>query len=118
MSEAKISEERVALKVEVFPYRKGVCYGNIMWNGKFPMRNGKFPPTHPCADGDGFKMEMGKGSGLVAFRERGYWASCFPEGDGITWEPRNGQSNEQCLKDIKECFDWDAKWGRSVESKL
>jgi hypothetical protein len=104
-------EKPITFKVKVYPYRKGVGYGNIMWEGKFPMRNGKFPKDHPCADGDGFKMEIGKGPGLVAFRERGYWASCFPEGDGITWEPLKGQSHDLCMIDIRECFGWDAQWG-------
>jgi hypothetical protein len=110
----------------VYPHRDN-AYGNIIWADRnhgsayyrvsqFAMRNGKFPPTHPVApnsDGrDG--SQMGDSAGLRAFRERGYWASCFPEGDGITWKPLNGQSDEQCLVDIRECFGWDANWHKEM----
>ena len=57
---------------------------------------------------------MGTSDELAQFRARGYWASCFPEGDGITWKPENGQSDEQCLRDIRECFpQLAADWAQS-----
>ncbi len=80
--------------------------GNILWKPPHPMRNGKFPKTHPCAAGDTFEMEMGKQPAIEAFRSRGYWASCFPEGDGITMTCSNNQPAEQVAKDIEECFGW------------
>jgi len=114
----------VALRVKVFPYREKLGMGNIIWAerdrgsayyrvSRFAMRGGKFPPDHPvggtrhATDGS----QMGSGQKIAAFRERGYWASCFPEGDGITWKPERGQSDEQCIADIRECFGWDAVWG-------
>jgi hypothetical protein len=91
--------------------------GNIIWDSKHEMRAGKFPPSHPVG-GKGFGAapdgQMGDGQNIVAFRERGYWASCFPEGDGVTWKPLNSQSDAQCLSDIREIFGWDAKWDKSV----
>jgi len=38
--------------------------------------------------------------------ERGYWISPFPEGDGFTMDLKRGQSREQVLRDIQECFGW------------
>lgn len=109
------------LKVKVFPYRKDIAHGNIIWAernlgdsyyrvSKFAMRNGKFPPNHPVGGGCGVGSECGDGQSIKNFRERGYWASCFPEGDGITWKPLKGQSDEQCLQDIRDAFGFDADW--------
>ena len=97
------------MNVKVVCYRKGVAYGNILWTGKWPMRYGKFPKDHPCSEG---AMTIGtpehaNDSKLDNFRKLGYWASCFPEGDGITYEPLNGQSDEQQIKDVQGAFGWD-----------
>lgn len=112
-----------ALRVKVFPFREGLGTGNIIWAGrdqgsayyrtsKYAMRGGKFPPGHPVGGGVGNSYsQCGDGPKIIAFRERGYWASCFPEGDGITWKPERGQSDDQCMADIRECFGWDAIWG-------
>jgi hypothetical protein len=84
-------------------------YGNILWDERHPMHDGAFPKSHPCAPGDKFELQMGHGASLEAFRERGYWASCFPEGDGITMKAMNGQTREQVVRDIEECFGWEVK---------
>jgi len=55
--------------------------------------------------------QCGDGESIQLFRKMGYWASCFPEGDGITWKPLNGQNDEQSMDDIKAAFGWDARWG-------
>jgi hypothetical protein len=99
------------MDVRVIPYRAGVGSGNIYWPGKHEMRNGKFPANHPvgggfCDSGDG---QCGNGENIRKFREMGYWASCFPEGDGITWEPKNQQTVEQTLADIHAAFGWNAR---------
>ena len=94
------------MKVKVYPYRHKVGMGNILWQEKHPMRNGRFPPDHPVG-GKFAGVAVRGSSALTQFRERGYWASCFPEGDGITWKPLNGQSDAQCLADIAECFGWE-----------
>lgn len=112
-----------ALKVTVFPYREKVGMGNIIWadrtegnsyhrTSRFAMRGGKFPPDHPVGGGWGNagNAQCGDGESIQRFREMGYWASCFPEGDGITWAPLNGQTDEQCLVDIKAAFGWDVRW--------
>jgi hypothetical protein len=91
--------------------KPGVAYGNILWRDKRPAKNGRFPADHPCAPrtdvfgkvGDG---QCGEGSQLQAFRDRGYWASCFPEGDGITMKVKNGQAPEQVIADIEQVFGW------------
>jgi hypothetical protein len=98
----------MTLEVKVYPYRKSVCMGNIMWPGAFPMRYGVFPAGHPIGGGSQLTQRH---AGLQAFRERGYWASCFPEGDGITWQPLVEKTDEQCITDIRECFGWTATWG-------
>jgi hypothetical protein len=114
--------DKAALKVTVYPYREGLGMGNIIWAdrdrgsayypiSKFAMRNGKFPPDHPVGGGSNIgSSQSGDSEKMAAFRARGYWASCFPEGDGITWKPEAGQDDQQCIKDIRECFGWDAKW--------
>lgn len=77
-----------------FTNERRPCTANIIWLNRFPMRGGKFPSAHPVTP-----------SMMAAFREKGYWASCFPEGDGITFyslsEPK---PDEQVIKDIEECF--------------
>lgn len=119
------SESKHALKVKVFPFREKLGMGNIIWaernqgssyyrTSKFAMRGGKFPPNHPVGGGYANDAQVGTGENINAFRELGYWASCFPEGDGITWRPLNGQSDEQCMEDVKAVFGWDAQWGVAI----
>lgn len=100
------------MRVKVYPHREKVGMGNILWTGKFEMRAGKFPATHPVGGvSDWASGQYGQAENIDKFRAMGYWASCFPEGDGITWKPLNGQSDDQCMADIKEAFGWDAVWG-------
>lgn len=70
---------------------------NIMWEGRWPMKAGKFPPDHPC---------LPDADALQRFRERGYWANPFPEGDGITMDAK-GRPATQVVADIRECFGWE-----------
>jgi hypothetical protein len=120
-----MSETAQAIKARVYPYREKVGMGNIIWAernlgsayyrvSRYAMRNGRFPADHPVASGEARsndRAEMGKSTGIEAFRARGYWASCFPEGDGITWKPERGQDDAQCLIDIRDCFpNLDASW--------
>ena len=108
------------LTVKVFPYRQGLSNGNIIWAerdrgssyyrvSKFAARGGKFPPDHPVGGGSLHDSQMGDSPSMTAFRARGYWASCFPEGDGITWMPTADQTFEQACADIRECFGWEVK---------
>lgn len=123
------------LSFTVYPFRDKVGMGNIIWAdrdrgdayyrvSRFAGRNGRFTADHPAApnsptmDSSAGGAQGGDSPALKAFRERGYWASCFPEGDGITWKPENGQSDAQCLADIRECFGWDAKWAKGVEIEV
>lgn len=113
------------MKVRVIPHAKDSnVHGNIMWAGKFPMKGGEFPANHPVQDprpsvGASFRVRENSGpwenvpgempvseSPIGKFRAAGYWASCFPEGDGITYKALNGQSDEQQRKDVEECFGW------------
>lgn len=118
------------MKATVYPYREKLSMGNIIWAdrnlgdayyrvSRYAMCAGKFPANHPVAPGDGGsndRAEMGKGAALEAFRARGYWASCFPEGDGITWKPERGQDDAQCLREIRECFpSLNAEWANRDE---
>lgn len=97
------------LKVEVRFGAKGVCYSNILWTPAHPMRRGAFPSSHPCAeDPKAFTFDapaVETSTNIGRFRARGYWASCFPEGDGITfWPDKDDKPRQQQIDDIEECF--------------
>lgn len=114
------------MRVKYHHEKPGLSYGNIIWaerdggssyyrTSKFAMRGGKFPANHPCAPSSTGSLptaECGTGKELDEFRSRGYWASCFPEGDGITMQVQNGQSPELVVSDIKDCFGWEVEIGR------
>ena len=98
---------------------RGSAYYRV---SKFAMNGGKFPASHPCAPFEGEKQfddrsQCGASKGLTAFRERGYWASCFPEGDGITlkwWDDPAAPDKTavQVMRDIRECFGWEVRLGK------
>lgn len=71
---------------------------NIMWEGAWPMRSGKFPDDHPC---------LANAAAFEQFKQRGCWANPFPEGDGITLDPKKNQTAEQVVRDIQECLGWE-----------
>ena len=101
---------------------------NIIWTerdrgdhyyrkSRFAMERGRFPASHPCAPFDDetrtkLSSQIGSSKSLTAFRDRGYWASCFPEGDGITlkwWQDvpaPTDKSKAEVIRDIEECFGW------------
>lgn len=90
-------------------YRPGEgTISNIIFSGTWPIYRGQFQKGHPCRgekrayirDDEYPKSRTNIGK----FRSRGYWASCFPEGDGITFIPLKDQSQEQVLLDIATCF--------------
>jgi hypothetical protein len=104
-----MSEQEHPLRVRYVHEKPGVHTGNILWPGAWPMKWGIFPANHPCALHCIMPVhtdQFGESNALTAFRQRGYWASCFPEGDGITMLCRNGQTPEQVMADIRECFGW------------
>lgn len=77
-----------------------------MFGGKpHPMRGwGNFPKEHPFYDNPepttfSNSPQMGDDR-LSNFRKAGYYASCFPEGDGICFSSLNGQSQDQIIHDI------------------
>lgn len=44
---------------------------------------------------------------ISIIRELGYWASCFPEGDGVTFQDERGErSAQQMLIDFQSSFPW------------
>lgn len=119
-----LESPRPALVVRFFPYRPKVGSGNIVWAerdrgsayyrvSKYAMTGGKFPPNHPVggtrSETDG--SQMGSGDKIEAFRARGYWASCFPEGDGITFKHEEERADERVMRDIRECFGWEVRRG-------
>lgn len=57
---------------------------------------------------------------LVKLRKIGYWASAFPEGDGVTFNIENKKiirSNDEMLSDFQACFHWvDISEGKSKDS--
>lgn len=96
-----------ALAVEYYG-RTANGYGNIIWGGAWPMRGGKFPKPHPCAGNPQPTVfanpETHGDDPLGRFRARGYFASCFPEGDGIAFDPPAGRTVVEIIRDIEECF--------------
>ncbi len=75
------------------------CMSNILWDGKFPMSPKGFPSNHP--------VRIDGGTAFKKFREK-YWASCFPEGDGIAFNPhKHGRS--VVVSDIKAIFGWEVE---------
>ncbi len=95
------------MRVRYVHERPGLCTGNILWIGQWPMRRGKFPTDHPVGGADGPDCQFGTGKPIEDFRDRGYWASCFPEGDGITMRCEREQTPDQVRQDIAECFGWE-----------
>lgn len=88
------------------------CHGNILWpqmsSGACRARNGYFPKTHPAAHGSAVfgatdPFQGGNSDSMTKFRSRGYWASCFPEGDGIVFKC-DGKSAAEVATDVVECF--------------
>ena len=79
--------------------RDSQCTANILWERRYPMYGGRFPGNHPVKDEQ-----------IKAFRARGYWASCFPEGDGITFYSESGpRPDADVIADIETCFDFTVK---------
>ena|SRR3990167_1738157 len=97
------------LKVRYIHEWQGEHTGNILWHENWPMRGGLFPAGHPCSGRAGSSGEVGTSPQMEAFRNRGYWASCFPEGDGITMTCGLGQTRDEVVRDIQECFGWEVE---------
>ena len=127
--------ERGPISAKVYPYREKRAHGNIVWAdrdrgsayyrvSKYAPVRGKFPQDHPVSPGSGVFGERDSSQGgqspeLESFRARGYWASCFPEGDGITWKPLRGQTDAQCLRDIQDCFpQLSADWAETIKQEI
>jgi len=83
--------------------------GNLMWSPEHRMRGGKFPASHPLS-ANPEPMTIGRPTPtddpLGKFRALGYWASCFPEGDGLCFDAPEGVSFEQIIEDVRACFPW------------
>jgi hypothetical protein len=77
--------QSIEMKVRVLHDLQNVAYGNIMY----------------LETGD-VAMDA-----LVRFREAGYFASCFPEGDGICFRPLKDQSYDQIESDIREILKFE-----------
>ena len=43
---------------------------------------------------------------LLKLRAMGYWVSCFPEGDGVTFSDKNRRMNDEVMVDFMNAFDW------------
>jgi hypothetical protein len=64
--------------------------GNLLWN---------------ASDGIGRESEIS--TSLNQLRELGYWASAFPEGDGVTFTEDSGKKrNDELVLDVRACFGW------------
>lgn len=67
----------------------GDVMGNLLWPGELPAEH----------------LEALPGA-LAAIRAKGYWASSFPEGDGVTFKPTGTVASEPqtCLVDFRAAF--------------
>lgn len=64
--------------------------GNLLWN---------------ASDVIGRESDVGKS--INQLRELGYWASVFPEGDGVTFTEDSGKKrNDELVSDFRSCFKW------------
>lgn len=96
------------MNLRYISYKPGLAYGNLMFEGKaFPMRGGKFPKDHPFAPGTGMDTypSIGTGEKLEKLRALGYYVSCFPEGDGLSFSPAAGRGEDEVRKDIMEALE-------------
>lgn len=81
-------------------HQKENFYGNIMWDKTL----GASESTHPVAS---FVSNDGSNP-LDKFRSLGYYASCFPEGDGMAVKDESEEKTPGMVADdIIACFGWD-----------
>jgi hypothetical protein len=82
----------------------GSALGNLLWSGQLP------------AD---YHQKLADSLALI--RKRGYWASAFPECDGITFR-KSDYTPKSGLADFRECFGFidiiEKEPGRSVGDQL
>lgn len=95
------------LRVDYFAYVPGVGYGNLCWAGPHcPVRDPRHP-LHGAENPTVFGPPPPSDDKLGRFRARGYFASCFPEGDGIAFQPPEGKTDADIVRDVEDCFGWD-----------
>lgn len=64
--------------------------GNLLWN---------------ASNAIGLESKIYKS--INRLRELGYWASAFPEGDGVTFTDNSkNKKTDDIASDIKSCFEW------------
>lgn len=87
------------MQVTYYHQKKNV-YGNIMWSKDIGIKN----TTHPVISIQ-IKSNIDP---LEKFRSLGYYASCFPEGDGIAIRDESERKTAGMVADdIISCFGWD-----------
>jgi hypothetical protein len=78
--------------------------GNLLWSGCLPSEH-----------------HQALAASLDMVRKRGYWASAFPEGDGVVFS-KDGYTLESGFADFRECFSFihilEAQPGKSVGDQL
>ena len=104
------------MKVKIIHRNKEAHYfGNILWanrKNKYKMKNGVWLSPHPCAGNPKPLMLEGEcypiaDDNLTRFRQLGYYASCFPEGDGISFSPPTDKTATETEQDITNCFGFE-----------
>lgn len=71
----------------IFP--NGHYSGNLLWN-----------------KAEALEWETAIANSLSLIRLKNYWASAYPEGDGVTFTDENKRSDAEVLKDFITCFEW------------
>jgi hypothetical protein len=99
------------MKVKLLVGRPNVNWNILFTEKVFPMKGGKFPKDHPCvanpepmtfSSNSSLDKEGKMGNDpLSLFRKAGYSASCFPEGDGITFDLEVDKTTAQVKEDIE-----------------
>jgi hypothetical protein len=101
-------------------------YGNVIWAKRpgvrerylhWSIKKQTFVEPHPCAGNPKptvFNREQQPETDdpLGKFRARGYLASCFPEGDGMSFDPPPGRTEDEVERDLVECFGFEIRRGR------
>jgi hypothetical protein len=97
-TKAIIRDSKKGVLMVDYYHQYGDNSGNIIW----PIELGLEDATHPVRS-----VKFDKEIPIEKFRALGYFASCFPEGDGITLTDESRlKSPQKVMNDIEECFGW------------
>lgn len=68
--------------------------------------NGHYTGNLLWSKAEALEREAAIANSLTLIRLKNYWASAYPEGDGVTFTDENKRSDTEVLKDFRNCFKW------------